>query len=169
MFRYGSLVPSTKWGKIVTMIYAVCGIPVYILYFMNMGKVGRRFCKICKTLFGFEVLANLFKWLYRKIYYCAVRRHRARYEMMETDPELEMGPRMTQEEEVLIPSTACIWVMLFYLSMGTVMFAEWEQWDYLDSAYFCVTSLLKVKKAIWSILLCFVCKYVDFILFFLVH
>ena len=39
MFRYGSLVPSTKWGKIVTMIYAVCGIPVYILYFMNMGKV----------------------------------------------------------------------------------------------------------------------------------
>ena len=39
MVRYGSLVPSTKWGKIVTMIYAVCGIPVYVLYFMNMGKV----------------------------------------------------------------------------------------------------------------------------------
>ena len=38
---YGSLVPRTKWGKIVTMIYAVCGIPVYILYFMNMGKVSR--------------------------------------------------------------------------------------------------------------------------------
>ena len=151
MFRYGSLVPSTKWGKIVTMIYAVCGIPVYILYFMNMGKVGE--CvKTSKTLFGFKVLANLFKWMYRKIYYCAVRRQRARYEMMETDPELENGPRMTQEEEVLIPSTACLWVMLFYLSMGTVMFAEWEQWDYLDSAYFCVTSLLKVKKTMKSIL-----------------
>ena len=37
--RYGNLVPRTKWGKIVTMMYAVCGIPVYILYFKNMGKV----------------------------------------------------------------------------------------------------------------------------------
>jgi potassium channel subfamily K, invertebrate len=24
------------------------------------------------------------------------------------------------------------------------MFAEWEGWDYLDSAYFCVTSLCKI-------------------------
>ena len=39
--RYGNLVPRTKWGKIVTMMYALCGIPVYILYFKNMGKVGR--------------------------------------------------------------------------------------------------------------------------------
>ena len=37
--RYGNLVPSTKWGKIVTMLYAVFGIPVYVLYFLNMGKV----------------------------------------------------------------------------------------------------------------------------------
>ena len=54
--------------------------------------------------------------------------------------------------QVLIPSTACVWVMLFYLSLGTVMFAEWEQWDYLDSAYFCTTSLLKVNSEQPSIL-----------------
>ena len=40
VYRYGNLVPRTKWGKVVTMLYAVCGIPVYILYFKNMGKVG---------------------------------------------------------------------------------------------------------------------------------
>ena len=61
---------------------------------------------------------------------------------MEND--LEELNSMKREEEVLIPSTACIWVMLFYITLGTVMFAEWEQWDYLDSCYFCVTSLLKV-------------------------
>ena len=43
--RYGNLVPSTKWGKIVTMLYAVCGIPVYFIYFMNMGKV-RKYLEI---------------------------------------------------------------------------------------------------------------------------
>jgi hypothetical protein len=43
---------------------------------------------------------------------------------------------------------ASIWVMLGYLSMGTIMFAEWEDWNYLDSAYFCVTSLLKVNNTL---------------------
>ena len=47
--------------------------------------------------------------------------------------------------KVLIPSTACIWVMLAYITGGSIMFAEWEDWNYLDSAYFCVTSLLKVS------------------------
>ena len=28
--------------------------------------------------------------------------------------------------QVPVPSTAAIWVMLGYLSIGTVMFAEWE-------------------------------------------
>ena len=45
--------------------------------------------------------------------------------------------------QVLVPSTACILVMVMYIMAGTVMFAEWENWDYLDAAYFCVTSLLK--------------------------
>ena len=31
--------PHTQYGKIATMLYAVLGIPVYILYFKNMGKV----------------------------------------------------------------------------------------------------------------------------------
>ena len=39
-FRYGNTTPRSEYGKIVTMIYAVFGIPVYILYFQNIGKVG---------------------------------------------------------------------------------------------------------------------------------
>ena len=37
--RYGNIVPKSDYGKIVTMIYAIFGIPVYILYFRNIGKV----------------------------------------------------------------------------------------------------------------------------------
>ena len=36
---YGDTVPVSEYGKIVTMIYAILGIPVYILYFRNIGKV----------------------------------------------------------------------------------------------------------------------------------
>ncbi len=52
MIGYGDIVPKTKWGKIGVMIYACFGIPVYILYFMNMGKV----------------FARILKWLYTKAY-----------------------------------------------------------------------------------------------------
>ncbi len=39
MIGYGNVVPRTDTGKIATIVYACFGIPVYILYFMNMGKV----------------------------------------------------------------------------------------------------------------------------------
>lgn len=56
MIGYGNLVPRTEWGKVITIFYAVFGIPLYILYFMNMGKA----------------LANIFKWLYRKLNSCTL-------------------------------------------------------------------------------------------------
>lgn len=34
--------------------------------------------------------------------------------------------------------------MTFYVVVGTIMFAESEGWNYLDSVYFCVTSLTKI-------------------------
>ncbi|TGZ51326.1 TWiK family of potassium channels protein 18 [Temnothorax longispinosus] len=108
MIGYGSLVPKTQVGKGATVIYAVLGIPLYVLYFLNMGKV----------------LAQTFKWLYTRLYECTGQR--------------KPGQR------IIVPSTACLWVIFGYILAGSIMFAEWEQWDYLDSTYFCVTSLCKI-------------------------
>ncbi|XP_076666312.1 TWiK family of potassium channels protein 18 [Andrena cerasifolii] len=108
MIGYGTLVPQTAWGKGVTVIYAVLGIPLYVLYFLNMGKV----------------LAQTFRWLYTWLHECTGKR--------------KPGQRIT------VPSTACLWVTFGYVLGGSIMFAEWEGWDYLDSAYFCVTSLCKI-------------------------
>lgn len=108
MIGYGSLVPKTQWGKGATVIYAVLGIPLYVLYFLNMGKV----------------LAQTFRWLYTQLHECTGQR--------------KPGQR------VIVPSTACLWVIFGYIIAGSIMFAEWEKWDYLDSTYFCVTSLCKI-------------------------
>jgi hypothetical protein len=41
MNGYGNVVPKTMLGKAATVVYAVFGIPLYVLYFRNMGKVRR--------------------------------------------------------------------------------------------------------------------------------
>ncbi|XP_025829023.1 potassium channel subfamily K member 2 [Agrilus planipennis] len=111
MVGYGNMVPRTPWGKGVTVIYAVFGIPLYVLYFMNMG----------------EVLAGVFRWGYTWLYECS------------TERGVNEPPK-----RIIVPSTACLWVIGAYVLTGAIMFAEWEKWNYLDSTYFCVTSLCKI-------------------------
>lgn len=118
MIGYGNTLPRTDWGKVATMVYATFGIPLYILYFMNMGKV----------------LASTFKWLYTWFHECSRDR----------DENGEDGGELMQKKKIIVPSTACLWVISFYIAGGTIMFAEWEGWNYLDSVYFCVISLCKI-------------------------
>lgn len=122
MIGYGHMTPKSSWGKIATIIYAIFGIPLYIVYFMNMGRV----------------FAKSFKFLYRAMYRCLSHgRHSKAGGELEVEDEGEV-------EVIIVPSTACIWVMIFYMTTGTIMFAEWEQWSYLDSCYFSFTSLAKI-------------------------
>ncbi|KAH8383493.1 hypothetical protein KR009_008916 [Drosophila setifemur] len=119
MIGYGNMVPRTPWGKGLTVIYATFGIPLYILYFLNMGRV----------------LARSFKFLYRSMHDCTQEEDRL--------DALEGGGGYTRKK-IIVPSTACLWVIFFYVLTGTVMFANWEKWSFLNSFYFCMTSLCKI-------------------------
>lgn len=118
MIGYGNVIPKTVWGKIATIAYACFGIPIYILYFCNMGKV----------------LAKTFKWLYITTHECSRRE----------DPLFEDGELQPIKRKITVPSTACLWVISFYVLAGTITFGAWEKWNYLDSTYFCVISLCKI-------------------------
>lgn len=119
MIGYGNLLPRSDAAKVATIVYATFGIPLYILYFLNMGKV----------------LANTFKWIYRRFYACA---HGGNSAFSDAESA------STIRRKVIVPSTACLWVISGYVATGTIMFAEWEKWSYLNSLYFCVTSLCKI-------------------------
>ena len=45
---------------------------------------------------------------------------------------------------VTIPVTSCLLVLFAYIALGTILFANWENWTYLDGAYFCFISLLTI-------------------------
>jgi len=119
MNGYGNVVPKTMLGKAATVVYAVFGIPLYVLYFRNMGKV----------------LAQSFRWLYTWVYQCSME------DKAGNDPYNQQLP---QKSRVIVPSMACLWVLAAYVATGTVTFVTLEDWSYLDSTFFCVTSLCKI-------------------------
>ena len=45
---------------------------------------------------------------------------------------------------VTIPVTSCLIVLFGYIFLGTVLFSNWEGWNYLDGAYFCFISLMTI-------------------------
>lgn len=132
MIGYGNMVPRTPWGKGATVIYATFGIPLYVLYFLNMGKA----------------FAQLFKYIYTTIHECCgsgdENSNGGGSDIDLNDYRMELGSVKQHRKKIIVPSRACLWVISFYILTGTIMFANWEQWNYLDSVYFCVTSLCKI-------------------------
>lgn len=55
---YGSVTPRTTWGKIVTIIYALIGIPLMLMYLSTVG----------------DFLARNFRKMYGKLCGCRIRR-----------------------------------------------------------------------------------------------
>ncbi|KAK4878871.1 hypothetical protein RN001_011377 [Aquatica leii] len=51
---YGNVVPRTRLGKIITIIYAIIGMPLFLLYLSNIG----------------DIMARSFKWIYAKLCLC---------------------------------------------------------------------------------------------------
>jgi len=48
---YGHIAPKTKWGRLITIVYAVIGIPLTFLYLSNIGNF----------------MADCFRWFYKRI------------------------------------------------------------------------------------------------------
>ena len=59
-------------------------------------------------------------------------------------------------QQTTIPLTSCVLVLLSYLLTGGAIFSAWEDWTFLDGAYFCFISLMTIgfgdfgKKLLWS-------------------
>ena len=59
---YGNVFPRTVLGKVATIVYAIFGMPLFLLYLSNIG----------------DLLAKSFKWLYAKFCLCKICRLRRR-------------------------------------------------------------------------------------------
>ncbi|CAG9767968.1 unnamed protein product [Ceutorhynchus assimilis] len=112
---YGSVAPRTSWGKLVTIIYALVGIPLMLLYLSTTG----------------DVLARSFRRLYAKI--CGSK---ATLQKLQQQQQ-----RCGCSNNVRVPVTLCLVIVLAYICSGAMLFHRLENWSLLDGSYFCFTSL----------------------------
>lgn len=162
---YGNIAPKTNWGKLVTILYAIFGIPLMFLYLTNIGNI----------------LAKSFKYVYGRIFF---RRRlgdqrRGRQQQLEqyqihhimlqdaTSPNAgansivdsstlirnKLNSDLTKDDlddegvtnytkpRVTVPITLCLSIIAGYICGGAAIFSVWEGWDYLDGSYFCFVTL----------------------------
>jgi len=157
---YGHIVPTTPVGKIVSIFYAVLGVPLFLLYLSNIGNI----------------LATSFKWTYSRICKCELARRRhvsERFRVQTLTQQVHPGiirigeegktqdsvsaaesfsvssgleeneaqPDYSDTSQVAVPITLSLTVMISYICGGAILFGEWEGWDFLDGFYFCFITL----------------------------
>uniref|UniRef100_A0A1I8IZX5 Ion_trans_2 domain-containing protein n=1 Tax=Macrostomum lignano TaxID=282301 RepID=A0A1I8IZX5_9PLAT len=152
---YGHISPTTQWGQIICMIYAILGIPLMLLFLTKIG----------------EPTAMLFRSFYLNICCCKCfvkRRHPAQSagEQQQTEwrnvedggdgqakqPPPKVGTVLVVEEDdndddfddevVNIPITVTIMLLILYILVGAAVFTAWEKdWTLVEGTYFSFITL----------------------------
>ncbi|CAN7985822.1 unnamed protein product [Ixodes hexagonus] len=165
---YGNIAPRTNWGKIVTILYAIVGIPLMLLYLTNIG----------------DILAKAFRYVYGKLCTCSPAQHSQRRRRQAPQPlplhnhlqrcnsenyrvhhivghnSVDLQDNKLRDDQVRVesladdeayeggskprvsvPITLCFVIMIGYISGGAAIFSLWEGWEFLDGSYFCFVTL----------------------------
>ncbi|CAL8129881.1 unnamed protein product [Orchesella dallaii] len=120
---YGNYAPKTAQGKAMTILYGIIGMPLFLLYLSNIG----------------DILARGFKWTFSRCCQCNwtfIKRRR-----IDENGEVIEEPAQEEEEQITVPISLCLTLMVGYIWGGGLLFAEWEKWSVLDASYFCFISL----------------------------
>lgn len=136
----------------MTMVYAIFGIPLMLLCLANMGST----------------MADAFRFIYRHVCcsYCNLVKKRRNLRALKsvelpgsgassatTDNNHSSAPSNVVEfvdnfdvdyRKTTIPISVTLSLLSSYLILGAVLFSEWENWKFLDGAYFCFVTLATI-------------------------
>ncbi|XP_048251832.1 TWiK family of potassium channels protein 18-like [Haliotis rufescens] len=157
---YGHIAPKTMYGQLVTMLYALIGIPLTLLCLANLGS----FMGDCFRCLYKQICIGLM-WLCcppqaraaRSKSYSARIRYRKSGDSEEENPlrgktvvegegtdvavMVEEEQKSQKEDPVRVPMFVSLMIIVIYIFGGALIFSNWEGWDYLIGSYFCFITL----------------------------
>uniref|UniRef100_A0A915I654 Potassium channel domain-containing protein n=1 Tax=Romanomermis culicivorax TaxID=13658 RepID=A0A915I654_ROMCU len=152
---YGNLVCRTYIGKAVTILYAVIGIPLMLLFLAMTGNsLGLATKYAYRAYMRFRVRFSawnrkrkrgrislmLSRIIRERIFYAAAMYGVQGPLPVGVDPELYLDSQ-AKIGDVVVPIYLSMLIMVSYLMAGALLFSVWEDWEFLDSFYFCFVSL----------------------------
>ncbi|KAF2358156.1 Potassium channel domain [Trinorchestia longiramus] len=126
---YGHISPSTFYGQMYCIVYALVGCPLLLLFLANIG----------------EAMADTLTYFYSR---CCCRWCRARRNVSELPPGApEKHARQLIDEEVgeeeymptnevTVPIIINLVLLASYIILGAYLFSTWENWPFYTSCYF---------------------------------
>jgi len=134
---YGHISPKTSDGQMFTIVYALIGMPLLVMFLNNVG----------------EAMADGIKYSYSRICcrWCRVKRlvserlpgaslRKAR----KLRDEVYGSETYMPTNQISIPIILSILCILGYLGLGSALFCQWEGWDLSSAMYFCFITLSTV-------------------------
>ncbi|XP_006822615.1 TWiK family of potassium channels protein 18-like [Saccoglossus kowalevskii] len=163
---YGNIVPVTRVGRVLTIVYAIAGIPLLLLVLSVIGQnLAKRFKMFCVKLMCQKVKvgarlespvstistpSNTLVTVRRNndttkdTFYAAFGGALCRHEATQTDEltdcdkkENSAGNTSTSPECVML-ITLCV---IIYITLGALIQVYIEEWSFLDGFYFIFVSL----------------------------
>ncbi|XP_045129644.1 TWiK family of potassium channels protein 18-like isoform X5 [Portunus trituberculatus] len=153
---YGHIFPRTSAGRALTIVYAILGIPIFLILMADFGKV---FTRLLKSLFV------LVRRMYRSATCKRVRKTRAvqsvksawrktcqwcstticrRKEMPAETPQSDDTLEALVDDNFNLPISLALFILLVYIMIGCVIYTMWESWTYFEAFYFIFISMTTI-------------------------
>ncbi|XP_054713290.1 TWiK family of potassium channels protein 7-like [Uloborus diversus] len=137
---YGHVAPNTQLGKICTILYALVGIPLTLIFLANIG----------------ELMASVFRYTYSRLC-CRWCRGARRQNEYDREAAVRMGGRLPPlssddvgkedympTDKAQIPIILNLLLISIFILLGAGIFAYLENWDLLSSGYFTFITLTTI-------------------------
>ncbi|ESO84681.1 hypothetical protein LOTGIDRAFT_94184, partial [Lottia gigantea] len=144
---YGHLTPRTNWGRIVTIFYAIIGIPLTLLCLSNIGCLLAKLfrilwkhtqCKRCCKKENNEPGSVIENPINKPL----VRGQGSRDVISDSAHYNNILENRRHSDIIRVPIPICLCLLALYIGLGALLFRLWERsWSYMDASYFCFVTL----------------------------